>query len=202
MSKNTLYGIFDCELVLLAAVKEIRANKIEIKEVYSPFPVHGLDKALGLKETRIAITALIYGCIGLSLASLMIYNIMIIDWPQNIGGKPNFTFYHNMPAFIRIMFECTVMFAAHLMSITYLIRNGLYPGGVSDSPDLRTTDDKFLIEIEGDVDELKKILTKTGATEINEKEEVKILKGNNKTSFSLGKVGDHLLNISDALGEK
>ena len=172
MSKNTLYGIFDCELVLLAAVKEIRANKIEIKEVYSPFPIHGLDKALGLKETRIAITAFIYGCIGLSLAALMIYNIMIIDWPQNIGGKPNFTFYHNMPAFIPIMFECTVLFAAHLMSITYLIRNGLYPGGVSDSPDNRTTDDKFLmeIEVEGNAADVKAMLTKTGASEINEKD--------------------------------
>ena len=172
MSKNTLYGIFDCELVLLAAVKEIRANKIEIKEVYSPFPIHGLDKALGLKETRMAITAFIYGCIGLSLAALMIYNIMIIDWPQNIGGKPNFTFYHNMPAFIPIMFECTVLFAAHLMSITYLIRNGLYPGAVSDCPDPRTTDDKFLmeIEVEGDLSALKAMLTKNGATEINEKD--------------------------------
>ena len=172
MSKNTLYGIFDCELVLLEAVKEIRANKIEIKEVYSPFPIHGLDKALGLKETRMAITAFIYGCIGLSLAALMIYNIMIIDWPQNIGGKPNFTFYHNMPAFIPIMFECTVLFAAHLMSITYLIRNGLYPGGVSDSPDVRTTDDKFLmeIEVEGNAADVKAMLTKTGATEINEKD--------------------------------
>ena len=172
MSKNTLYGIFDCELVLLAAVKEIRANKIEIKEVYSPFPIHGLDKALGLKETRMAITAFIYGCIGLSLAALMIYNIMIIDWPQNNGGKPNFTFYHNIPAFIPIMFECTVLFAAHLMSITYLIRNGLYPGGVSDSPDVRTTDDKFLMEIEvkGNAADVKAMLTKTGASEINEKD--------------------------------
>ena len=172
MSKNTLYGIFDCELVLLAAVKEIRANKIEIKDVYSPFPIHGLDKALGLKETRMAITAFIYGCIGLFLAALMIYNIMIIDWPQNIGGKPNFTFYHNMPAFIPIMFECTVLFAAHLMSITYLIRNGLYPGGVSDSPDARTTDDKFLmeIEVEGNAADVKAMLTKTGASEINEKD--------------------------------
>ena len=171
MSKNTLYGIFDCELVLLAAVKEIRANKIEIKEVYSPFPVHGLDKALGLKETRMAITAFIYGCLGLSLGALMIWNIMIVDWAQNIGGKPNFTFYHNMPAFVPIMFECTVLFAAHLMSITYLIRNGLYPGGVSDSPDVRTTDDKFLmeLEIEGSDVEIKKLLTATGASEINEK---------------------------------
>lgn len=172
MSKNTIYGIFDCEEVLLSSVKEIRENKIEIIEVYSPFPVHGLDKALGLKETRMAITAFIYGCIGISLASLMIYNIMIIDWAQNIGGKPNFSFYHNMPAFIPVMFECTVLFAAHLMSITYLVRNGLYPGGTSDSPDDRTTDDKFLmvIDVDGDTKLVKDLLLKTGASEINEKD--------------------------------
>jgi len=172
MSKNTIYGIFDCEEVLLSSVKEIRENNIEITEVYTPFPVHGLDKALGLKETRMAITAFIYGCIGISLAALMIYNIMIIDWAQNIGGKPNFSFYHNMPSFIPIMFECTVLFAAHLMSITYLVRNGLYPGGTSDSPDERTTDDKFLmvIDVDGDTKLVKDLLSKTGATEINEKD--------------------------------
>ena len=172
MSTNTLYGIFDCEQVLLASVKEIRAHNIEIKEVYSPFPIHGLDKALGMKETKMAITAFIYGCIGLSLGALMIYNIMIVDWPQNIGGKPNWTFYHNMPAFVPILFECTVMFAAHLMSITYLIRCGLFPGGKSESPDPRTTDDKFLMEIEikGDASTIKNLLSKTGASEINEKD--------------------------------
>ena len=172
MSIKTIYGIFDDEEVLLSSVKEIRSNNIEIKEVYSPFPIHGLDKALGLKETRMAITAFIYGCIGLSLGALMIYNIMIVDWPQNIGGKPNWTFYHNMPAFVPILFECTVMFAAHLMSITYLIRCGLFPGGKSLNPDPRTTDDKFLmeIEVEGDVSSIKNILAKTGASEINEKD--------------------------------
>ena len=172
MSTKTIYGIFDDEEVLLSSVKEIRANNIDIKEVYSPFPVHGLDKALGLKETRMAITAFIYCCIGLSLGALMIYNIMIIDWPQNIGGKPNWTFYHNMPAFVPILFECTVMFAAHLMSITYLIRCGLFQGGKSGSPDPRTTDDKFLmeIEVEGDASSVKNILAKTGASEINEKD--------------------------------
>jgi hypothetical protein len=172
MSKNVLYGIFDDEEVLLSSVKEIRANNIEIKEVYSPFPIHGLDKALGLKETRMAITSFIFGCLGLTLGSLMIYYMMQVDWPQNIGGKPNWTFYHNVPAFVPILFECTVLFAAHLMAITYLIRNGLYPGAKSDSPDIRTTDDKFLmeIEVEGDTTVVKEMLTKTGATEINEKE--------------------------------
>jgi hypothetical protein len=172
MSTKTIYGVFDDDEVLLASVKEIRANNIEIEEVFSPFPIHGLDKALGLKETRMAITAFIYGSLGLSLGALMIYNIMILDWPQNIGGKPNWTFYHNMPAFVPILFECTVMFAAHLMSITYLIRCGLFPGGESESPDPRTTDDKFLmvINIDGDTSSVKEMLTKTGASEINEKD--------------------------------
>ena len=172
MSTKTIYGVFDDDEVLLSSVKEIRSNNIEIEEVFSPFPIHGLDKALGLKETRMAITAFIYGCIGLSLGALMIYNIMIVDWPQNIGGKPNWTFYHNMPAFVPILFECTVMFAAHLMSITYLIRCGLFPGGKSESPDPRTTDDKFLmvINVDGDTSSVKEMLTKTGASEINEKD--------------------------------
>ena len=172
MSKNTLYGIFDDDEVLLSSVKEIRSNNIEIEEVFSPFPIHGLDKALGLKETRMAVMAFIYGCLGLSLGALMIYYIMIVDWPQNIGGKPNWTFYHNMPAFIPVLFECTVLFAAHLMSITYLIRCGLFPGGKSDSPDARTTDDKFLmvINVDGNTAAVKEMLTKTGATEINEKD--------------------------------
>ena len=172
MSINTIYGIFDDEAALLSSVKEIRSNNIEIEEVFSPFHIHGLDKALGLKETRMGITAFIYGCLGLSLGALMIYYIMIVDWPQNIGGKPNWTFYHNMPSFVPVLFECTVLFSAHLMSITFLIRCGLFPGGTSDSPDKRTTDDKFLmvINVDGDTSSVKEILTKTGATEINEKE--------------------------------
>ena len=172
MSTKTIYGIFDDEQLLLSSVKEIRSNNIEIEEVYCPFPVHGLDKALDLKETRIAITSFIYGCLGLILGSLMIYYMMQVDWPQNIGGKPNWTFYHNVPAFVPVLFECTVLFAAHLMSITYLFRNGLFPGAKSDSPDERTTDDKFLmeIEVEGDASAIKEILKKTGATEINEKD--------------------------------
>ena len=171
MSIKTIYGIFDDEEILLKSVREIKSNNINIKEVYTPFPVHGLDKELGLKETRMAITAFIYGCIGITFAGLMIFNIMSIDWPMNIGGKPNFTFYHNVPSFVPVMFECTVLFAAHLMSITYLIRCGLFPGAKSENPDPRTTDDKFLIELEidGSTKKVKDLLSKTGASEINEK---------------------------------
>ena len=97
---------------------------------------------------------------------------MIWNWPMNIGGKPNWTFIHNLPSFVPIIFECTVMFSAHLMSITYLIKCGLFPGAESDSPDERTTDDKFLIELEvsGDTKKIKDLLSKTGASEINQKD--------------------------------
>ena len=175
MSKKVIHAIFDDEEILLQSVKEIRSKKYDIEEVYSPFPVHGLDHALGLKETRMAITAFIYGCIGLSFGGLLIYYIMISgvgkSWPMNIGGKPNFTFYQNVPSFVPIMFECTVLFAGHLMSLTYFYRNKLYPGASTKSPDPRTTDDKFLMEliVEDNNKEITKILKSTGASEINEK---------------------------------
>ena len=59
MNKKVLYAIFDDEEILLESVKVLRSKEIEIEEVYSPFPVHGLDVALGFKETRMAITAFI-----------------------------------------------------------------------------------------------------------------------------------------------
>jgi hypothetical protein len=97
MENKFIHAIYDDDDVLLNAVKEVRKNKYRIEEVYTPFPVHGLDKAMGLESTRIAITAFIYGCIGLIVSILMMNYIMIEDWPQDIGGKPSFSFIENMP---------------------------------------------------------------------------------------------------------
>lgn len=174
MSKKVIHAIYDDEEILLNSVKSLKSQGIDITEVFSPFPIHGLDPVLGLKETRMAITSFIYGCIGLSFGGLLIYYIMISgagkSWPMNIGGKPNFTFYQNLPSFVPIMFECTVLFAGHLMALTYFFRNKLYPGSTSTSPDPRTTDDKFLVEIQIDNNEdmIKSILNETGVLEINE----------------------------------
>ena len=174
MSKKIIHAIYDDEQILLNSVKSLKSQSIDVTEVFSPFPIHGLDPILGLKETRMAITSFIYGCIGLSFGGLLIYYIMISgvgkSWPMNIGGKPNFTFYQNLPSFVPIMFECTVLFAGHLMALTYFFRNKLYPGSTSTSPDPRTTDDKFLVEIQVDNNEdiIKSILNETGVLEINE----------------------------------
>ena len=69
-SKNTYYALYNDDDILLSAVKKIRESKIYIEEIYTPFPVHGLDKVMGLKETRLAIAAFLYGCIGIAVGSL------------------------------------------------------------------------------------------------------------------------------------
>ena len=80
MSSNRfIHALYDDDDTLLKAVKNIRSENYHIDEVYTPFPVHGLDKALGIEETRIAIMAFIYGCIGLIVAILMMNFIMIND---------------------------------------------------------------------------------------------------------------------------
>ena len=163
MADKILHAVYDDDDKLLDAVKQIKAANYEIEEVYTPFPVHGLDKAMGLKETRLAITAFIYGCIGFCFAIWMMNHIMILDWPQNIGGKPSFSYIENMPSFVTIMFELTVFFSAHLMVITFYLRSKLWPFKEAENPMPETTDDKFLIvmEFSGNEKDLKKLINDT-----------------------------------------
>lgn len=142
-----IHAIYDDEDLLIEGVKKIRERGIKIKEVYTPFPVHGLDSAIGLKKTKLSIMAFIYGMVGLVFSIWMTNYMMIIDWPQDIGGKPSGSWFTNMPSFVPLMFELAVFFSAHFMVITYLFRSKLYPFKKAENPDLRTTDDKFLIEI-------------------------------------------------------
>lgn len=168
-SSKVIHALYTDDDVLLSAVKTVRAEKHHIEEIFTPFPVHGLDKAMGLEPTRIAIAAFMYGCVGLIVATTMMNYIMIEDWPQDIGGKPSFSWIYNMPAFVPIMFELTIFFAAHLMVITFYMRSRLWPFKKAENPDPRTTDDHFLMElpIHENEKELMEILEDTGAVEIN-----------------------------------
>ena len=169
MSSKVIHAIYDDDDVLLHAVKDVKAANHHIEEVFTPFPVHGLDKAMGLAPTRIAIASFMFGCLGLSVAIWLTNYIMIEDWPQNIGGKPSFSYLENMPAFVPIMFEMTVFFAAHLMVITFYMRSKLWPFKKAENPNPLTTDDKFLVEIEYHDDEkaMTSLLNKSGAIDIS-----------------------------------
>ena len=98
---------------------------------------------------------------------------MLIDWPQIIGGKPNFSFLDNIPTFIPIMFEMTVLFSAHLLVLTYFYRSKIFPGAKSRNPDPRTTDDKFLVElhVEDNYNDIINLVKKTNVSEIKTSDE-------------------------------
>jgi len=169
MASKVIHAIYNDDDILLQAVKKVRDGHYHIEEIYTPFPVHGLEKAMGLADTRIAITSFIYGLVGLAVSIIMMNFIMIQDWPQDIGGKPSFSYLENMPAFVPIMFEMTVFFAAHLMVITFYLRSRLWPFKKAENPDVRTTDDHFLMEVDAsshDVDSLKDFMKNTGAIEL------------------------------------
>lgn len=168
--------MYDDDHTLLEAARKLRDLGIKVKTVYSPFPVHGIDPIIGVKRTRIAVVAFMFGLTGLSLALLGMWYFMIYDWPMNIGGKPSFSLIQNLPAFIPITFEFTVLCAAHGMAITYLIRNGTLPGMPASNPDPRTTDDKFVVEVHTvdnqghSSEELTNIFKESGIIEISERE--------------------------------
>lgn len=169
-NKHNIHGVFGDEVPMLEACKKLRASGIRIKDVYSPMPIHGIDGIIGVPRTRLAICAFIYGITGTSLATLMMWYMMIHDWPNDIGGKPTWAYYFAVPAFIPITFEATVFCAAHGMALTYLLRCWLVPGAKAKNPDPRTTDDKFLIHLElNDAQSVtaQDILKNSGAEEVN-----------------------------------
>ncbi len=177
MSDNSkiIYAVFWDEEPLLEAAINIRKAKGKIKDVFSPFPIHGIDPIIGIEHTKLSTAAFFYGLTGCSLALLMIWYMLINDWPMNIGGKPSFTFGENIPAFIPVTFESTVFCTGHGMALTYFLVNRIYPGKKNWNPDPRTTDDMFILELDVTKNSkigyqgLKNILTAAGCTEIREK---------------------------------
>ncbi|MCC7301006.1 MAG: DUF3341 domain-containing protein [Bacteroidia bacterium] len=163
MDKRIINAIYGDDDHVLKSARTLRSSNIQVKEVFSPFPIHGIEAVLGVKKTRLATCAFLYGITGMLLGTLMMWYMMVGDWPNIIGGKPNWFYFQNIPAFIPITFECTVLCAAHGMALTYFLRSWLLPGVTPTNPDPRTTDDKFCIQVLADDAEVPGIVSKMKA---------------------------------------
>lgn len=176
MADKVIYAMYDDDDVLKDGAKKLVARGVKVAEVFSPFPIHGIDPIIGVKNTRLGIMAFLYGLTGLTLATIGMRYFMIVDWPMNIGGKPSFSYVENMLAFVPISFEFTVLCAAHGMALTYFLRNKTLPGIPAQNPDPRTTDDRFVMEIRTSdnskfsAEELEALLKETGIVELDQKE--------------------------------
>lgn len=142
--KNFVVATFDDEKVLFPAVKSARKAGLKIHDVYTPFPVHGLDHAMGLRETSLHTAGFIYGITGTTTALSFMSWVFTKDWPINFGGKP----FWSVPAFVPITFELTVLFAAVGMVLTFCYLCNLAPFVKKHHFDLRATDDLFVMAID------------------------------------------------------
>jgi hypothetical protein len=165
--KKFVVGCFYEEQVLFPAVKAVRKQGYKIHDVYTPMPIHGLDAALGLRDTSLHTAGFIYGITGTATALGGITWILTTDWPLNFGGKPHFS----LPAWIPITFELTVLFAAVGMVLTFCYLCQLAPFVKKDHFHLRATDDTFVMAIEcndkTNEEEVKQFLSGLGAQEVS-----------------------------------
>lgn len=142
--KKFVVGAFDDEAVLFPAVKQVRKAGYKIHEVFTPMPIHGLDAAMGLRDTSLHTAGFIYGIAGTATALGFISWVFTYDWPMNIGGKPFFA----LPAWIPITFELTVLFASVGMVLTFCYLCQLAPFVKKEHFHPRSTDDLFIMAIE------------------------------------------------------
>lgn len=142
--KKFAVACYDDEAILFPAVDKVRNSGYKLHDVYTPFPVHGLDVAMGHKETDLHIAGFCYGLTGTATALGFMSWIFTSDWPINYGGKPFFS----LPAFIPITFELTVLFAAVGMVLTYCYLNQIMPGVKKHVFHPRQSDDLFVLVVE------------------------------------------------------
>ena len=165
--KKFVVGCFDDEEVLFPAVKNVRKTGYKIHDVYTPFAIHGLDKALGLRETSLHTAGFIYGITGTATALGFISWIFTNDWPLNIGGKP----YFALPAWIPIIFELTVLFSSVGMVLTFCYLCQMAPFVKKHHFHPRATDDLFVMVIEltskTKEEEAKSYLQSVGAKDVH-----------------------------------
>lgn len=135
------------EYQLLDACRKVRDSGYTRTDAFAPFPVHGIDEALGIKPTVLPWIVLCMGLTGLSGALLMEWWMNAVSYPYIISGKPFFS----LPAFIPVMFECTILFSAFTTFFAMIFLNGLpkFSNPVFTNPRFdRSTDDRFFLWVD------------------------------------------------------
>jgi hypothetical protein len=164
--KPVFVGWFESEDEILAATTAAREQGMTIHDVYTPYAVHGMDDAMGLRPSRLPWVCFFAGLTGFSCAWGLQYYTSVVSWPLNIGGKP----FHSLPAFIPVIFELTVLFAALISVAALFMRERMFPGA---RPKVlpRVTNDRFALALvtEGarfDHQSAARFLEKHGAVEV------------------------------------
>jgi len=165
--REFLVGSFADEAGALDAVERLSARGFRVHDVHTPYPVHGLDEAMGLRPSRLPLVTLLAGLAGLASALLLQFYCAVFDWPLNVGGKPR----NSTLAFVPIAFELTILFAGLATAGALLLRSRLLPGAPPRVFAPGATEDVFAVVLRKrdatfDAGEARRLLIDSGAYEV------------------------------------
>jgi Protein of unknown function (DUF3341) len=169
--RNFVIATFSDADKLLKAVRKVRDHHLSVYDVYAPYPIHGLDEAMGLRRSRIPWVTLIVGFFGLMTALVFQFYTNVFDWPLNVGGKPD----NSTLAFVPICFELTVLLGGLATFAALLVRASLYPGKREQLPIEGVTNDTFALVLRKkdaafDVRSVCELLDQSGAEGVEVRE--------------------------------
>ncbi len=144
MNRRLMLGIFEDEEDILAATRAARQAGHKIVDVFAPYAVHGLDKAMGLQRSRLPVVCFLLGLFGAAFKVWFEFWTTATDWPINVGGKP----WDSLPAFVPVTFEVMVLFAGVSTVLAFLFVSRLLPGRKAVLPDPGVTDNRFVLVLE------------------------------------------------------
>src|SRR5262245_1146435 len=143
MPRSFLVATFSDAHHLIGAVRAARSRNFRIYDVYAPYPIHHLDDAMGIRRTRLPWITLVAGTFGLLAGLLLQFYASVVDWPLNVGGKPD----NSTLAFVPISFELTVLFGGLATVAAFLLRARLFPGKRGRLAALGVTNDVFALVV-------------------------------------------------------
>lgn len=143
-NRQLLLGTFANDHDLVAATCAARERGLPIVDAYTPYPVHGLDEALGLKPSRLGIVCFVCGLLGVVAAMWFQQWTMAIDWPINVGGRP----FNSWPAFVPVAFEVLVLFAGFGVVFAFFGVSRMFPGKRARVLGPRVSNDQFVLVVE------------------------------------------------------
>ena len=146
MKNEFIVGVFDDEEKLVAAATILKESGVKIHDIYTPFPVHGLDELLDISRSRLPQVTFAAGLFGLIVSiGFQVWTSAFV-WPINVGGKPMLS----IPAFVPVTFEIMILLGALTTVAAFFFKAKLFPSKDVELVNLRQTDDKFVLVLIND----------------------------------------------------
>lgn len=172
MSRRVVLGVFIDETDILGVTRAARESGLRILDVYTPYAVHGLDRAMALGPSRLPWVCFFGAVVGAVLKLWFEFWTTMVDWPVNVGGKP----WNSLPAFIPVTFEVMVLSAGLSTVFAFLLVRRLWPGKRAVLPVVGITNDRFVLVLEEtdatfDLAKVRRLFERFNAVSIEERVE-------------------------------